>query len=98
MSCKNLKVNDVYDFIQVVLTPGMVKFLLVLQDGRLDYQEIKARGATFPKKIIKFLGLTNRYKDENGLISYELTPKGLRVAKALRNLYETVGDVLPKGD
>lgn len=95
MARKNVKINDAYDFIQYVLTPGMVRFLLALEEGAQTYQELKERHVTYPKKVIRFLGLTARTIDDVGIVRYNLTKKGAKLAVHLRNLYECVNDILP---
>ncbi len=98
MARKDIKVNDAYDFIQCILKPGMVRFILALQDGEKTYKELIAMRARKNTKVVDFIGLTKRNKDKNGIISYKLTKKGEHVANGLRSLYSAVDDVLPKED
>lgn len=95
MASKKLKVNDVYDFIQIVLTPGMVRFMLALRSGTKTSKELATLSARRNKKIIDFLGLSKKSKDANGIVSFSLTQRGIRISTALKSLYDAINDLLP---
>jgi hypothetical protein len=98
MARKDMKINDVYDFIQVILKPGMVRFMLALEGGEKSSKELSLIRARKSSKVVDFLGLTKKHRDMNGIISYTLTQKGERVAKNLRSLYLSIDEILPKED
>lgn len=71
------------------------KLLLALleHDEPVRYRDLKVPGGT--DKILYIIGLIEKESDENGVVKIGLTKNGRKIAKPIKEIFDSMDDILP---
>lgn len=81
----------------MIIRSHIIKLILTLEsNGPMTFGQLRDAGVKKMDRTTDLLAITRKHSDDNHIVKYELTSKGQRLSAALRELLDTLEEILPE--